>query len=167
MSHRRPPRLPDDCYLGPQRVFLTMCTFKRQEYFADPAIGQLVQTQLLSTAARWEVELVAYCFMPDHLHALLEGRTARANCRKCADVFRRRSGLDFRRREGTRLWKEGYFDRVLRNEEATVDVVGYIVLNPMKAGLCADPHNYLLSGSTRYDVSELLTASLWNPRSLG
>jgi REP element-mobilizing transposase RayT len=105
--------------------------------------------------------------MPDHLHALLEGRTARANCRKCADVFRRRSGLDFRRREGTRLWQEGYFDRVLRNEEATVDVVGYIVLNPMKAGLCADPRDYLLSGSTRYDVSELLTASLWNRRSLG
>jgi hypothetical protein len=31
---------------------------------------------------------------------------------------------------------KGYFDRVLRDEEATLDVVSYIVLNPVKAGLC-------------------------------
>jgi hypothetical protein len=27
---------------------------------------------------------------------------------------------------------KGYFDRVLRDEEATLDVVSYIVLNPVK-----------------------------------
>ena len=144
-----------------------MCTFKRQEYFADPAIGQRVQAQLLSTAARWEVELVAYCLMPDHLHALLEGSTAQANCRKCADVFRRRSGLDFRRRVGTRLWQDGYFDHVLRSEEALLDVVRYIVRNPVRAGLCADANVYPLIGSSRYGLSDLLTAAEWHPPSLG
>ena len=144
-----------------------MCTFKRQEYFADSAIGQRVQAQFLSTAARWDVEVVANCLMPDHLLVLLEGRTALADCRKCADVFRRRSGLDFRREHGTRLWQDGYFDHVLRNEEATLDVVGYIVLNPVKAGLCADASFYPLLGSSRYEVSELLTAAEWHPRSLG
>jgi len=167
MPHRRPPRLPDECYVGPQRVFLTMCTFKRHEYFADPAIGQRVQAQFLSTSARWDVEVVAYCLMPDHLHALLEGRTALADCRKCADVFRRRSALNFRREHGTRLWQDGYFDHVLRTEEVTLDVVSYIVLNPVKAGLCPDAGLYPLLGSSRYGLSDLLTAAEWHPRSLG
>ena len=166
MPHRRPPRLPDDCYVGAQRVFFTMCTFKRQEYFADSAVGQRVQAQFLSTAARWDVEVVAYCLMPDHLHALVEGRTALADCRKCADVFRRRSALGFRREQGTRLWQDGYFDHVLRTEEATSDVVSYIVLNPVKAGLCADANLYPLLGSSRYELSELLTAAEWHPRSV-
>jgi putative transposase len=144
-----------------------MCTFERQEYFADCAIGQRVQAQFLSTAARWDVEVVAHCLMPDHLHALLKGTTALADCRKCADVFRRRSGLDFRRRQGTRLWQDGYFDHVLRSEEASLDVVRYIVLNPVKAGLCADASVYPLLGSSRYGRSDLLSAAEWHPRSLG
>jgi REP element-mobilizing transposase RayT len=144
-----------------------MCTFNRSPYFANHAIGARVREQLLTIAAAWEVEVVAYCLMPDHLHALFEGQTDRADSRKCADTFRRTSAFYFRQEHRRRLWQEGYFDRVLRSEEATLDVVGYIVLNPTKAGLCADPRDYLLSGSTRYDVSELLTANQWAPRSLG
>jgi putative transposase len=144
-----------------------MCTYARQKHFSDTAIGEAVRTQLLSTAARWDVEIVAYCFMPDHLYLLVEGTSERADCRKYADTFRRTSGFQFRQERESRLWQEGYFDRVLRDEDATLDVVSYIVLNPVKAGLCTDARSYLLSGSSRDELSELLTATEWNPRSLG
>ena len=144
-----------------------MCTFNRNEYFSDIAAGQRVCAQLLSTAPAWDVEIVAYCFMPDHLHVLVEGMTESADCRKCADVFRRTSGFYFRREHRKRLWQEGHFDRVLREEDATLDVVSYIVLNPVKAGLCADASAYPLLGSSRYELSALLTATEWDPRSLG
>ncbi len=141
MLYRRPPRLPHDCYSGANRVFLTMCTE--------------------------DVEVVAYCFMPDHLHLLVEGKSDRADCRTYADAFRRTSGFHFKRERKSRLWQEGYFDRVLREDEATLAVVSHIVLNPTKAGLCADAGAYTFSGSSRYELSELLTATQWNPRSLG
>ena len=145
-----------------------MCTDKRKKYFSDAVIAESVRTQLLSTAARWDVEIVAYCFMPDHLHLLVEGKSEGADSRKYADAFRRTSGFHFRRqRARRRLWQEGYFDRVLREEEATLDVVSYIVLNPVKAGLCADAGAYPFSGSSRCELSELVTATEWNPRSLG
>src|SRR6185369_13231754 len=73
MPHRRPPRLLDECYAGAHRVFFTMCAFKRKRHFADLATGERSCTQLLETAAAWEVALIAYCFMPDHLHVLVEG----------------------------------------------------------------------------------------------
>jgi putative transposase len=144
-----------------------MCTFKRREYFSSTVIGERICTQLLSTAARWDVEIVAHCLMPDHLHVLVEGKTEPADCRKCADAFRRTSGFYFRRERGTRLWQEGYFDRVLRDEDATVDVVSYVVLNPVRARLCAEASAYPLLGSSRYELSELLTATQWHPRALG
>jgi REP element-mobilizing transposase RayT len=105
--------------------------------------------------------------MPDHLHLLVEGKTERADCRKCADVFRHISACYFRREHGRRLWQDGYFDRVLRHQDAMLDVVSYIVLNPVKAGLCADASAYPLLGSSRYQISELLTATKWDPRALG
>jgi REP-associated tyrosine transposase len=144
-----------------------MCTYERKKHFSDAAIGEAVRAQLLSAAARWDVEIVAYCFMPDHIHLLVEGKSEQADCRKYADAFRRTSGFRFKRERGSRLWQEGYFDRVLREEEATFDVVSYVVLNPVKAGLCADAGAYPFSGSSRYELSQLLTAAEWDPRSLG
>jgi hypothetical protein len=55
----------------------------------------------------------------------------------------------------------GYFDRVLRREEATLAVVRYVLLNPVRAGLCVEPSEYPLLGSSQYAVSELAAASEW------
>jgi hypothetical protein len=77
------------------------------------------------------------------------------------------SGFHFKRSRSRRLWQEGYFDHVLRAEEATIAVVRYIVLNPVRAGLCTDAKTYPLHGSSCYTLSELLTATDWYPPSLG
>jgi len=144
-----------------------MCTFDRREYFAEAAVADEVCEHLLATAVRWDVEVIAYCFMPDHVHVLVEGRTESADCRKCVDVFRQVSGFHFRRAHGKRLWQDGYFDRVLRDEDATLTVVSYIVLNPVRAGVCRAASDYPLLGSSRYALSELLTATEWDPHPLG
>jgi len=96
MRHRRPPRLPNDGYVGAHRVFFTMCAFKRKLHFADLATGERSRTQLLETAAGWDVEVIAYCFIPDHLHLLVEGKSERPDARKFAHVFRQTSGFHFR-----------------------------------------------------------------------
>ena len=144
-----------------------MCTFKRRPYFADTAVSASVCAILLDTASMSDVEIVAYCFMPDHLHLLVEGKSAYADSRKWAGAFRRTSGFHFRRTHKGRLWQDGYYDRVHRAEDATLDVVSYIVLNPVRAGLCADASAYPFLGSSRYHFSQLLTATEWRPRSLG
>jgi putative transposase len=167
MPHRRPPRLADECYVGARRVFFTMCAFERRNYFSDVARGDQARTHLLSSAARWDVEAIAYCFMPDHLHVLVEGKSVNASALKFAETFRQRSGFNHRSACATRLWQEGYYDHVLRAEDATIAVVRYIVLNPVRAGLCADATTYPLLGSSRYELSELVTAVDWYPPSPG
>ena len=140
-----------------------MCTVGRRNYFSDLVLGEQAVAQLLSTAARWGVEIIAYCFMPDHLHVLVEGMSEQANSRKFTDAFRQVSGFHFKQAHETRLWQEGYFDHVLRKEDATIAVVRYIVLNPVRAGLCADASAYPLLGSSRYELSEILSAADWYP----
>ena len=82
-----------------------------------------------------------------------------------AEVFRQVSGFYFRADRETRLWQEGYYDHILRDEDATIAVARYIVLNPVRAGLCADASTYPLTGSTRYELAQLLTAAEWYPPS--
>ena len=156
MPHRRPPRLPAICYRGRQRIFVTMCTFQRATVFSQAQHATTSRDQLLLTARAYDVEVLAYCFMPDHLHALLEGLSDRADTARCLAMFRQRSGYQYRQRTSRRLWQEGYFDRLLRCDDSVRAVVSYIVGNPVRAGLCEGAADYPYSGSTRYTVEQLI-----------
>jgi putative transposase len=144
-----------------------MCAFERREYFVDAGCTALVRTELLRTASDHTVEVIAYCFMPDHVHILLEGGGPTVDVNHCAAAFRQRAGYAYRRLRGGRLWQDGYFDRLLRREEATCKVAGYIIGNPVRAGLCAEPTRYPFSGSSRYTLEELIVMIQSEVRTLG
>ena len=133
-----------------------MCAFERRPYFEDRALVEVVREQLLHPADACTVEILAYVFMPDHLHALVTGTTEASDSKRYAEVFRQRSSFHVRRVKRERLWQEGYFDRVLRAEEDTVDVVRYLIANPLRAGLCTDVREYPFIGSQRYSIEELI-----------
>ena len=149
--------------MGPVRIFFTMNTFRRNRHFMTNDVVGPARDQLLRTSTECGVESVAYCFMPDHFHALLIGLETDSNVGICADRFKRRAGLGFRRRDAGRLWQEGHFDRSLRSNEATIDVVAYILNNPVRAGLCKAPGEYPFSGSSRYRVEDIVDAMQWRP----
>ena len=73
-------------------------------------------------------------------------------------MFRQRSGFTHRQTHPDHLWQEGYDDRFLRAEEATLDVVGYVVANPIRGGLCRDVREYPYVGSGRYSIDEIIAA---------
>jgi putative transposase len=162
---RRPPRLTNDLYIGPGRIFVTMCTFGRRPYFCTDATTDRVRRQLLQSAGCYAIEIVAYCFMPDHLHALISGSDATCDARAYLTFFRQSSGFAHRGACGTRLWQQGYFDRHLRDRDATLDVVSYIVCNPVRGGLCESPEQYRWSGSSVYELGEIVRDVQWRPRS--
>jgi len=128
-----------------------MCTFQRRRVFDVPTTVELVMLELLQSGTAFDVEILAYCFMPDHLHYLAEGLSDRADLLRFTRTFRQRSGYRHRQARSDRLWQEGYFDRHLREEDATLEVVSYIIANPVRAGLCANPQQYPFSGGTCYE----------------
>jgi len=166
VHHRRPPRLADSDYLGATHIFFTMNTFRRQHHFTSAAAVKPILSELLRTTGECAVETIAYCFMPDHLHTLLAGTAVTSNLKACANRFRRRAGKDYRRLHTGRLWQEGYFDRSLRSSDAIIDVVAYILNNPVRAGLCRAPGEYPFSGSDRYTLEDLASAVQWKPDSV-
>ena len=80
--------------------------------------------------------LLAWCIMPNHVHALIETRKGFP----LADVLH--SWKSFTSHEANRLlqrigafWQREYLDRFMRNAEHYESVVAYIEENPVKAGL--------------------------------
>ncbi|HEY7446911.1 MAG TPA: transposase [Vicinamibacterales bacterium] len=164
MSPDRPPRVSGFSYVGLHQYFLTICTAARQPSFEEDESASWLCEQILKAFEPLQFAVVAFCVMPDHVHLLLEGLRDDADLRMAVHNWKLRTGFAWKQRSGRRLWQEGYFDYVLRDEDQVVDIVKYILNNPLRAKLVDDPTKYPYVGSTRYPLSELVdTVSDWEP----
>jgi REP-associated tyrosine transposase len=145
-------------YTGPYRYFLTFCTESRQRLFVTLEPVDLVLVQIERSAAEERFAVIAYCFMPDHLHLLIEGRAESSDCRRFINRSKQFSGYHYAKAFGHRLWQRYGFERVLRDDEATLSVARYILENPLRSRLVRRVEDYPFVGSRVYSVSQILEA---------
>jgi REP element-mobilizing transposase RayT len=152
----RPHRLHADVYVAGYRFFLTVCTYRRRRYFEELSVIDLVRVQFLQTSVAEGAAILAYCFMPDHLHAVVECDSGRTDFARFVRSAKQRAGFYFSRSRQQPLWQDSFFDRTLRQDEALADVVRYMIGNPVRAGLVGAPEEYPHWGSEVYSRQELL-----------
>jgi putative transposase len=155
---RRPKHLATFDYLGPYRYFLTFCTFNRGRLFVTKERVDLVVSQILRAAECERFALIAYCFMPDHVHLLVQGLTDRANCRRFIACAKQFAGYSYKKAFGGSLWQRYGYERTLRKADPTLSVARYIVENPVRAGLVRCVSDYPFLGSSTYTLNEILDA---------
>jgi len=122
-------------YVGLHRYSLTFCTESRRHVFTDRAAVDLVLSQILRAAEDEAFAVVAYCFMPDHVHLLVEALSESSDCRAFIKPGKQFSGFHYSKKFTGRLWRRYGFERVLRNDETTLVVARHIFENPVRAGL--------------------------------
>ncbi len=154
-----PGHLPRFDYVGFHRYFLTFCSNGRRSVFIDHASVEIALAQILRAAEDEQFADVVHCFMPDHLHLLVEGQSEAADCRRFIKRAKQFSGFYYSQAFGGKLWQRYGFERVLRTDEATLVVAKYILENPVRAGLVKDPGEYPFSGSKVYGIRQILEAS--------
>ena len=151
-----PFRLCDSDYAGRQRYFLTMCTFRRRKHFTDGALVDRLRSQFLHTSEAHDMAILAYCFMPDHYHAVVEGIGEHARLPTFVHRAKQLTGFAFKRMTGEPLWQRSYFDRTLRSEDGLPKAIGYLIANPTRAGLVDRTDAYPYWGSEKWTRTELL-----------
>ncbi|MBZ5539240.1 MAG: transposase [Acidobacteriia bacterium] len=157
-------RLPREDYRGRRICFVTICCEKRRPVFADLSLGRCTLSYLAESAARRSFSLHSFCLMPDHLHFLAEGMDDACDLVKFIHVFKQRTAFACRRSNSQQLWQTRFYDHILRRAEAIEDVACYIRMNPVRQGLCTDPHLYPLSGSQTIDwMKRSLASTEWLP----
>jgi putative transposase len=158
MITRRPRRLAGIDYVGLQRYFVTTCTAFRRPVFQDSILAANVATQFLQSARQVEFATIAYCFMPDHVHLLLNAESDHADLERLRKHAKQVSGFSYRRTHQDTLWQPGYHERVLRNDEETLTVARYVLENPVRAGLAKQLGEWPNAGSDVYGWKELFAA---------
>jgi putative transposase len=145
-------------YLGLRQYFLTFCTHNRGRLFVRADAVEVVRAQIARASTEQHMSLIAYCFMPDHVHLLVEGQSDDSDCRRFIARAKQYSGFYYQASFGRRLWQRYGYEHVLRNEQAAVSIARYIVENPVRAGMAAAAQDYPFSGSSVYTLEQLLDA---------
>jgi REP element-mobilizing transposase RayT len=96
--------------------------------------------------------------MPDHLHLLVEAQSEGSDCREFIKRAKQFSGFYFKQAFKKRLWQRYGFERVLRDDEATLSVARYILENPVRAALVKRVEDYPFLGSQLSALADILGA---------
>ncbi|MCH7904021.1 MAG: transposase [Armatimonadetes bacterium] len=137
---------------------LTFSTYKNVQYFRIDKNCRLFLQYLGQARERQKFELWAYVLMPQHVHLLVWPGTEGA---KVAEILKSikqpfsRQMIKLARCNQPRVWqKGGGYDRNLFTTKATQASIDYIHMNPVKAGLCSSPSDYLWSSAKWYQDRE-------------
>jgi putative transposase len=150
-------RLKDFSYKGFWRYFVTISTNFGKRYFENKECVQYCTDILRSISEIHKFSVLAYCFMPDHLHLLIEGKEEDSDFKKFISLFKQKTNFHFKKVKGDLLWQENYYEHVLRKEEDTLEIVKYILNNSVRKGLVTDFKNYPSISSFVYDLREMFS----------
>jgi len=123
---------------------------QRQKTFVGERDYQSYLERLGKYRRKFDVALYAYCLMPNHIHLLLE--TSSQPLSKFMQGLQQSYTQYFNRthRKVGHLFQSRYKAIVCDRDEYLIELVRYIHLNPVRAGLVRRPEQYTHSGHRFY-----------------
>jgi putative transposase len=103
----------------------------------QPEIAKLVQQALHFHDERNSYNLLCYCIMPNHVHAVVslsDQCPPLAQTLKSVKSYTARLANQLLGREG-QFWQRESYDHIVRNAAELERMIAYVVNNPVKAGL--------------------------------
>jgi len=94
--------------------------------------------------------LIAWCVMPNHVHALIE-RREEYRLPELIHSWKSFTAKEINRHVGRRgeVWQREYFDRYIRDDAHLQAAIEYIERNPVAAGLVVDAENWPFSSAAQ------------------
>ncbi len=134
-----------------------MVTDRKKNIFVDHNVVEQILMKLKDSIAACHFNLLAYCFMPDHLHILIEGKDQDSDMKSCVSKFKQKTGYVYKKYQKSRLWQKNYYEHVLRKNEDSKKVARYILENPIRKGLVKDVLDYPYVGCMEGNINTLLS----------
>lgn len=152
---RKNNRLDLSLYKEHRGYFFTINTQNRTQNFLDKKIVEYF-IRILKDISEKEGWLVhAYCFMPNHVHILIEPIQESRDAIKFISKFKQLTGYWYKQNFGYQLWQKSFYDHILKKEEDIKGVAKYTLENPQKDGCVNDWRDYPFLGSFIYNIDEL------------
>ena len=145
------PRVKHFDYKGTYRYFITICSNNKAHLFKDDIfINELIKA-LRDKSNIFRFKVWAFCFMPDHLHLLLEGIFPDSDLKMFVSSYKQYTGYLYKEKVKNKLWQPSYYDHILRKDDDILNIALYILDNPVRKNYVEHFLDYQFSGSFEFD----------------
>jgi putative transposase len=100
--------------------------------------------------------------MPDHVHAILQGRFEAIDALGAFYKFKLRTGIQLDRFCRPAHWQKDFYDHIVRCDGDWRGQAKYVALNPVRAGLVQDPFDYPFAYLSLDTRQEILSQIFWD-----
>ncbi len=122
---------------------------RQKTFFCDEEYALYIKL-MAEWCTRWQVEVWAYCLMPNHVHFIAVPESQDGLCRAIGEAHRRYTRhINFREGWRGHFW-QGRFASYPMDENYLVATARYVELNPVRAGLVADAEMYPWSSASAH-----------------
>lgn len=121
-----------------------------QIIFPDPADGARFLDLLAEGTERFGFRCHGYCLMPNHAHLVLQAGAIPLSRALQNLAFRYTRHINARERRAGHLFQGRYKAILVDGDAYLLELVRYVHLNPVRAGLCATPEAWRWSGHRAY-----------------
>jgi REP element-mobilizing transposase RayT len=139
-------RLRNFDYCSPRSYFVTFGAKHGAQVFHDPVAATVARDTILDFRERGWYALFAFCIMPNHIHLVVKLLGGERKLSKVVGVLKSAIRLRCTDQQRSILWREGYYDRIVRDYETSGQYVRYTLQNPVRAGLVKQFDDYPFSG---------------------
>jgi putative transposase len=132
--------------------FITTITAGRLPIFRRGTTAKLLIDTLAHYRDQRRFLLQEFVIMPDHVHALLTPAPEISLERAVQFI---KGGFSFRLRSKGDVWQASFTNHRIRDHEDFEDHRDYILMNPVRSGLCRRPESYpycSAAGAMRMDL---------------
>ena len=145
LPKRKLPRLNGFDYSSENYYFVTICTKDKKCIFGDPdhlnEFGRLAEKELQGISAHYDgIEVEKYVIMPNHIHAVIVigcdgAERSRPFPTLSTVVGQYKSGVARKihaRCPELEVWQKSFYDSIIRNDNAHMEIWKYIDENQIK-----------------------------------
>ena len=133
--------------------YLTFSTYHRKPYLKNDQICELLAKRINEAAKKLNFAVLAYVFMPDHVHLLIRPMNEIYDMSKILKSVKQGPSCSAKNRGWivTDLWERGGgYDRNVTKAVTRAKVIDYIHHNPVKKGLVDESWKYPWSSANWY-----------------
>ena len=132
-------------YVPNAQIFITQVVHNRAPIFHHLIYLNLLRKTMRVAKKRHPFKMIAYVFLPDHFHLLIQPSGA-SNFSQIMHSCKRNFTLNYKRHKGIngslKFWQKRFFDHIIRDEQDFKNHVEYIHHNPIKHGYVQHPEEW-------------------------
>ena len=159
MVHRK-HRLELNLYKGERIITFTICSKNKTKCFTDKLLIDKLIEILKESLTKYNCNNLAYVFMPDHIHLVIEGCFESSDAWKSIVLFKQKAGFLLKKHNNEWELEKSFFDHIHRKQEDLKKHVFYVLNNPVRKQLIKEWQDYEFKGSLDYNLNEMLFSFL-------